>query len=116
MTSMPTAVALEEALLSTWTRASGGRGYARSGSGNAYVTAETNCFPPGPAPVPPSPPVPVPCSPYKTVDRSGFLYPGQAAVYGYYIPPEEITDRVVFVRFRQWFNADYRLVNGRAGL
>ena len=62
--------------------------YARSGSGNAYVTAETNCFPPGPTPFPPSPPVPVPCSPYKTVDRSGFLYPGQAAVYGYYIPPE----------------------------
>ncbi|MDD3574552.1 MAG: hypothetical protein PHD71_05900 [Methanospirillum sp.] len=62
--------------------------YARSGSGNAYVTADSNCFPP--VPVPPSPPVPVPgpCNPYKTVDRSGFLYPGQAAVFGYYIPTE----------------------------
>lgn len=64
--------------------------YARSGSGNAYVTADSNCFPPAPypTPVPPVPPYPSPCSPYKTVDRSGFLYPGQAAVYGYYIPTD----------------------------
>jgi len=64
--------------------------YARSGSGTAYVTADSNCFPPGP--IPPSPPVPIPvpgpCSPYKTVDRSGYLYPGQAAVVGYYIPTD----------------------------
>lgn len=63
--------------------------YARYGSGTAYVTAESNCFPPGPGPGPsPQPPYPAPCSPYKTVDRSGYLYPGQAAVYGYYIPTD----------------------------
>ncbi len=61
--------------------------YARSGSGMAYVTADSNCFPPGPVPTP-LPPTPGPCSPYKTVDRSGFLYSGQAAVYGYFIPTD----------------------------
>ncbi|NLV28057.1 MAG: hypothetical protein GXY48_12985 [Methanomicrobiales archaeon] len=59
--------------------------YARSGSGTAYVTADSNCHPPGPVPTP-YPPYPTPCSPYKTVDRSGYLYQGQAAVYGYIIP------------------------------
>ncbi|PKL59539.1 MAG: hypothetical protein CVV33_07310 [Methanomicrobiales archaeon HGW-Methanomicrobiales-4] len=58
---------------------------ARSGSGAAYVTADSNCFHPGP--IPPVVP-PYPCSPYKTVDRSGYLYQGQAAVYGYYIPAD----------------------------
>jgi len=52
--------------------------YARSGSGMAYVTADSNCYPPyPPGPVPtPYPPYPAPCSPYKT------------AVYGYYIPTD----------------------------
>lgn len=62
--------------------------YARSGSGTAYVTADSSCYPPGPGPSPVPPLPPGPCSPYKTVDRSGFLYPGQAAVYGYYIPTD----------------------------
>lgn len=61
--------------------------YARSGSGTAYVTADSNCFP-GPSPTVVPPPYPGPCSPYKTVDRSGYLYAGQAAVYGYYIPTD----------------------------
>lgn len=61
--------------------------YARSGSGTAYVTADSNCFPPAPIPTP-SPPYPGPCSPYKTVDRSGYLNQGQASVYGYYIPTD----------------------------
>ena len=63
--------------------------YARQGSGTAYVTAESNCHPPAPTPppIPPVPPVP-PCSPFKTVDRSGFLYQGQAHVIGYYIPTD----------------------------
>jgi len=60
---------------------------ARSGSGVAYVTADSNCFPPVPVPTV-VPPYPSPYSPYKTVDRSGYLYQGQAAVYGYYIPAE----------------------------
>lgn len=64
--------------------------YARSGSGTAYVTSIENCYPPyPPGPIPtPYPPYPTPCSPYKTIDRSGYLYPGQAAVYGYYIPTD----------------------------
>lgn len=56
---------------------------ARAGSGTAYVTAVNNCGSPGDGPLLP---YPAPCNPYKTVDRSGFLYQGQAAVYGYYIP------------------------------
>jgi hypothetical protein len=66
--------------------------YARSGNGMAYVTAESNCNSPGPgpgpSPVPPYNPPSPSCSPYKTVDRSGYLNEGQAAVYGYYIPTD----------------------------
>ena len=66
--------------------------YARSGNGMAYVTADSTCGSPGPSPPsppgPPTPPGPTPCSPYKTIDRSGYLYQGQAAVYGYYIPTD----------------------------
>lgn len=60
---------------------------ARSGSGTAYVTADSNCIPPVPTPTP-IVPYPALCSPYKTVDRSGYLYQGQAAVYAYYIPDD----------------------------
>ncbi|WP_319578302.1 hypothetical protein [uncultured Methanospirillum sp.] len=60
---------------------------ARSGSGTAYVTADSNCVPPGPTPTP-IVPYPALCSPYKSVDRSGYLYQGQAAVYAYYIPDD----------------------------
>lgn len=61
--------------------------YARSGNGIAYVTADSNCFPPNPVPTP-VPPGPTPCIPYKTIDMSGNLYHGQATVYGFYIPTD----------------------------
>jgi len=63
--------------------------FARTGSGTAYVTATSSCYPPGPVPTPiPPGPIPVPCSPYKVIDRSGNLNQGQATVYGYYIPTD----------------------------
>jgi len=66
--------------------------YARSGNGMAYVTADSNCNSPGPGPSPIPPPYNPPgsstCSPYKTVDQSGYLSQGQAVVYGYFIPTD----------------------------
>lgn len=61
--------------------------YARSGSGSVYITVKTKCDQPETVPTL-IPTYQGPCNPYKTVDRSGYLSVGQAAVYGYYIPSD----------------------------
>jgi len=62
--------------------------YGNTGSGSYSLRVQQSCSNPTPRPTPYPTITPAPCGVYKSDSRDGFLYQGQAVVYGYSIPSD----------------------------